>query len=236
MVLLFLTAFVILVGLVSMFCVNLVSFQEKAEIRDVDNEEEKSSSNLSLDLKIKRALYVFLIVFSVWALVNILLYAEQTSHYKEERTDATLSDVVSSFGLEPGKEYPITIGGASGTSILVVFYGDNGSYVLEIPVSRVTFDIRRGVKEASMSVDVPKTPEPRSVAYWQHSYACNNTWSYGWVRVDCTPLPSHLIVSDDVRSQGLISVMDGAFNKGSAGVKVTLPPSMYNNILGVKAE
>lgn len=236
MALLFLTVFGILVGLVSMFCVNSMAFQEEAEIRDVDNEEEKSSSNLSLDLKIKRALYVFLIVFSVWALVNILLYAEQTSHYKEERTDATLSDVVSSFGLEPGKEYPITIGGASGTSILVVFYGDNGSYVLEIPVSRVTFDIRRGVKEASMSVDVPKTPEPRSVAYWQHSYACNNTWSYGWVRVDCTPLPSHLIVSDDVRSQGLISVMDGAFNKGSAGVKVTLPPSMYNNILGVKAE
>ena len=30
--------------------------------------------------------------------------------------------------------------------------------------------------------------------------------------------------------------MDGAFNKGSAGVKVTLSPSMYNNILGVKAE
>lgn len=236
MALLFLTVFGILVGLTSMFFVNSMAFQEEAEIRDVDNEEEKSSSNLSLDLKIKRALYVFLIVFSVWALVNILLYAEQTSHYKEERTDATLSDVVSSFGLEPGKEYPITIGGASGTSILVVFYGDNGSYVLEIPVSRVTFDIRRGVKEASMSVDVPKTPEPRSVAYWQHSYACNNTWSYGWVRVDCTPLPSHLIVSDDVRSQGLISVMDGAFNKGSAGVKVTLPPSMYNNILGVKAE
>ena len=236
MALLFLTVFGILVGLTSMFFVNSMAFQEEAEIRDVDNEEEKSSSNLSLDLKIKRALYVFLIVFSVWALVNILLYAEQTSHYKEERTDATLSDVVSSFGLEPGKEYPITIGGASGTSILVVFEGNNGSYVLEIPVSRVTFDIRRGVKEASMSVDVPKTPEPRSVAYWQHSYACNNTWSYGWVRVDCTPLPSHLIVSDDVRSQGLISVMDGAFNKGSAGVKVTLPPSMYNNILGVKAE
>lgn len=236
MALLFLTVFGILVGLISMFFVNSMAFQEEAETRDVDNEEEKSSSNLSLDLKIKRALYVFLIVFSVWALVDILLYAEQTSHYKEERTDATLSDVVSSFGLEPGKEYPITIGGASDTSILVAFEGDNGSYVLEIPVSRVTFDIRRGVKEASMSVDVPKTPEPRSVAYWQHSYACNNTWSYGWVRVDCTPLPSHLIVSDDVRSQGLISVMDGAFNKGSAGVKVTLPPSMYNNILGVKAE
>jgi hypothetical protein len=232
MALLFLTVFGILVGLTSMFFVNSMAFQEEVEIRDVDNEEEKSSSNLSLDLKIKRALYAFLIVFSVWALVNILLYAEQTSHYKEERTDATLSDVVSSFGLEPGKEYPITIGGASGTSILVAFEGNNGSYVLEIPVSRVTFDIRRGVKEASMSVDVPKTPEPRSVAYWQHSYACNNTWSYGWVRVDCTPLPSHLIVSDDVRSQGLISVMDGAFNKGSAGVKVTLPPSMYNNILG----
>jgi hypothetical protein len=236
MALLFLTVFGILVGLISMFFVNSMAFQEEAETRDVDNEEEKSSSNLSLDLKIKRALYVFLIVFSVWALVDILLYAEQTSHYKEERTDATLSDVVSSFGLEPGKEYPITIGGASDTSILVAFEGDNGSYVLEIPVSRVTFDIRRGVKEASMSVDVPKTPEPRSVAYWQHSYACNNTWSYGWVRVDCTPLPSHLIVSDEVRSQGLASVMDGAFNKGSAGVKVTLPPSMYNNILGVKAE
>lgn len=157
----------------------------------------------------------------------------QTSAYKDKQTDATLSDVVSSFGLEPGREYPITMGGASGTSILVAFEGDNVSYVLEIPVSRVTFDIRQDVKEASMSVDVPKTPEPRSVAYWQHSYACNNTWSYGWVRVDCTPLPSHLIVSDDVSRQGLSPVIADAF-KESAGAKITLSPSMYNDILGAK--
>lgn len=210
-----------------------MALQEEVKARgDVD--DEKSSSGLSLNPVAMQWLFLFL--FIAWALVNVLLYADQTSAYENKQTDATLSDVVSSFGIESGKEYPIAIVDASGTSILVAFEGNNGSYILEVPISKITFDVRQGATEASMSIDVPKTPEPRSVAYWQHSYACNNTWSYGWVRVDCTPLPSHLIVSDEVRSQGLASVMDGAFNKGSAGVKVTLPPSMYNNILGVKAE
>ena len=208
-----------------------MALQEEVKIRGNVDDERKRSSGLFLNPIAMQ--WFFLFVLIAWAAGNVLLYEDQTSAYKDKQTDATLSDVVSSFGLEPGREYSITMGGASGTSILVAFEGNNGSYVLDIPVSRVTFDIRQDVKEASMSVDVPKTPEPRSVAYWQHSYACNNTWSYGWVRVDCTPLPSHLIVSDDVRSQGLASVMDGAFNKGSAGVKVTLPPSMYNDILGI---
>lgn len=183
-----------------------MTLQEEVKIRGDVDDEKGGSSGLFLNPIAMQWFFLFALI--IWAVGNVLLYEGQTSAYKDKQTDATLSDVVSSFGLEPGREYPITMGGASGTSILVAF----------------------------MSVDVPKTPEPRSVAYWQHSYACNNTWSYGWVRVDCTPLPSHLIVSDEVRSQGLASVMDGAFNKGSAGVKVTLPPSMYNNILGAKAE
>lgn len=223
---------------ISISVVYLMTFQEEAKIEGMDDEKEKRSANLQL--KVVRVFYTLLFMFIMWALVNMLSYADQTSRYKEERAGATLSDIVSSFGLESGKEYSVVIGDrttvdsgqvsysgmfyvkgegewTSSTSILVAFEGNNGSYVLDIPVSRVTFDIRRGVKEASMSVDVPKTPEPRSVAYWQHSYACNNTWSYGWVRVDCTPLPSHLIVSDDVRSQGLISVMDGALIRGQPG-------------------
>lgn len=174
-----------------------------------------------------------------------------------KRTDATLSDVVSSFGLEPGKEYPISVGdrttagsgrvdygglfyikGAgewtSGTSILVAFEGNNGSYVLEIPISKITFDIRPDVSEASMSIDVPKTPEPRSVAYWQHSYACGNSiWSYGWVLMDCTALPPNVVISDDMSRQGLAPIIADAF-KESAGARITLSPSMYNDILGLK--
>ena len=85
-----------------------------------------------------------------------------------------------------------------------------------------------------MSVYVPGTEQPKEVAYWQHSYTCNNsTWSYGWVRANCTALPSRLIVSDDVSRQGLSPVIADAF-KESAGAKITLSPSMYNNILGVK--
>ena len=189
----------------------------------------------------------------------MLSYADQTSHYKEERVGATLSDLVSSFGLESGREYPIVIGDkttvdsgqasydggafyvkgegewASSTSILVSFEGDNGSYILEIPVSRITFDVRQNIEEASMSVYVPDTKQPEEVAYWQHSYTCNNsTWSYGWVRANCTALPSRLVVSEDTSRQGLPTVLNGAFNKESAGVRITLSPSMYDNILGIK--
>ena len=185
----------------------------------------------------------------------MLSYADQTSRYKEERTGATLSDIVSSFGLESGKEYPVVIGdrttvssgqvscggmfyikGAgewtSSTAILASFEGDNGYYILEIPVSRVTFDVRQDVAEASMSVDVPDTKQPEEVAYWQHSYTCSdNTWAYGWVQKNCSPNPPQLVISDDVSRQGLSPVIADAF-KESAGAKITLSPSMYNDILG----
>lgn len=166
-----------------------------------------------------------------------------------------MSDIVSSFGLESGKEYPVVIGdrttvdsgqvsysgmfyvkGAgewtSSTAILTSFEGDNGYYILEIPVSRVTFDVRQDVAEASMSVDVPDTKQPEEVAYWQHSYTCSdNTWAYGWVQKNCSPNPPQLVISDDVSRQGLSPVIADAF-KESAGAKITLSPSMYNDILG----
>lgn len=251
---LILPMFAVLTGLtISIFVINAMTSQKEVEIRNMDDGKDKSSAKLRL--KVERMLYVFLSMFLAWSLTNMLSYAMQASECEEKRTDATLSDVVSSFGLEPGKEYPISVGdrttagsgrvdygglfyikGAgewtSGTSILVAFEGDNGSYILEIPISRVTFDVRQNIEEASMSVYVPDTKQPEEVAYWQHSYTCNNsTWSYGWVRANCTALPSRLIVSDDVSRQGLSPVIADAF-KGSAGAKITLSPSMYNDILG----
>ena len=246
-----------LAGLViSVSVVYLMTSQQAEKIENMDDEKEKRSANLQL--KVARAFYTLLFMFVMWAAANMLSYADQTSHYKEQKADATLSDVVSSFGLESGEEYPIVIGDkttvdsgqvsygggmfyvkgegqwTSSTSILVAFEGDNGSYILEIPISRVTFDVRQNIEEASMSVYVPDTKQPEEVAYWQHSYTCNNsTWSYGWVRANCTALPSRLIVSDDVSRQGLSPVIADAF-KESAGAKITLSPSMYNNILGVK--
>lgn len=242
---------------ISIPVVYLMTSQEGAKIRDMDDEKEKRSANLQL--KVTRVFCILLLMFIMWAAANMLSYADQTSHYKEERVGAALSDLVSSFGLESGKEYPIVIGDkttvdsgqvsygggmfyvkgegrwTSSTSILVAFEGDNGSYILEIPISRVTFDVRQNIEEASMSVYVPDTKQPEEVAYWQHSYTCNNsTWSYGWVQANCTALPSRLIVSNDVRSQGLATVLNGAFNKESAGATIVLSPSMYNNILGIK--
>lgn len=194
---------------ISISVVYLMTFQEEAKIGDMDDEKEKRSANLQL--KVVRVFYTLLFMFIMWALVNMLSYADQTSRYKEERTGATLSDVVSSFGLESGKEYPVVIGdrttvdsgqvsysgmfyvkGAGGwtssTSILVAFEGNNDSYVLEIPISKITFDIQRDATEAFLSVDVPDTKQPEEVAYWQHSYTCSdNTWAYGWVRKKLQP-------------------------------------------------
>lgn len=240
---------------ISISVVYLMTSQEEEKVGDMDDEKEKRSANLQL--KVVRVFYILLFMFIMWALVNMLSYASQASEYEDKQTDATLSDVVSSFGLESGKEYPISIGdrttvssgqvdygglfyikGAgewtSGTSILVAFEGNNGSYVLEIPISKITFDVQQDISEASMSVDVPKTPEPRSVAYWQHSYTCSDSiWRYGWVLMDCTALPSNLVISDDTARQGLAPVIADAF-KESAGARITLSPSMYNDILGAK--
>lgn len=244
-----------LAGLViSISVVYLMTSQQAEKIENMDDEKEKRSANLQL--KVVRVFYTLLFMFIMWAVANMLSYADQTSHYKEERVGATLSDLVSSFGLESGKEYPIVIGDkttvdsgqvsygggmfyvkgegrwTSSTSILVAFEGDNGSYILEIPISRVTFDVRQNIEEASMSVYVPDTKQPEEVAYWQHSYTCNNsTWSYGWVQKNCTPNPPQLVVSENTSRQGLSPVIADAF-KESAGAKITLSPSMYNDILG----
>ena len=234
-----------------------MALQEEVKIRGNVDDEKGGSSGLFLNPIAMQWLFLFALV--AWALVNIVSYTNQTSAYKDRQTDATLSDVVSSFGLEPGKEYPVVIGDrttvdsgqasygggafyvkgegewASSTSILVSFEGNNGSYVLEIPVSRVTFDVRQNIEEASMSVYVPGTEQPEEVAYWLHSYACSkDTWAYGWVQKNCSPNPPQLVISDDVRSQGLATVLNGAFNKESAGATIVLSPSMYNNILGIK--
>ena len=173
--------------------------------------------------------WLFLFLLIAWALVNALLYVDQASKYEERKSSATLSDIGSSFGLETGKEYPVTVVGASGAAISFAFEGDNGSHILEVPTSKITFDVRRDVAGASMSVDVPNIKQSEEVAYWLHSYTCSkDTWDYGWVQKNCSPNPSYLIVSDDARSQGLALVI-----KGSSGVKVTLSPSMYNDILGI---
>lgn len=240
---------------ISIPVVYLMTSQEGAKIRDMDDEKEKRSANLQL--KVTRVFCILLLMFIMWAAANMLSYADQTSHYKEERVGATLSDLVSSFGLESGKEYPVVIGdrttvdsgqvsysgmfyvkGAgewtSSTAILTSFEGDNGSYILEVPISKIVFDIQQNATGASMSVDVPDTKQPEEVAYWQHSYTCgDNTWAYGWVQKNCSPNPPQLVISDDVSRQGLSPVIADAF-KGSAGAKITLSPSMYNDILGAK--
>ena len=205
-----------------------MTLQEEVKVRgDVD--DEKSSSGLSLNPVAMQWLFLFLLI--AWALVNALLYVDQASKYEERKSSATLSDIGSSFGLETGKEYPITVVGASGAAISVAFEGDNGSHILEVPTSKITFDVRRDVAGASMSVDVPNIKQSEEVAYWLHSYTCSkDTWAYGWVQKNCSPNPSYLVVSDDARSQGLALVI-----KGSSEVKVTLSPSMYNDILGVTA-
>lgn len=200
-----------------------MALQEEVKARgDVD--DEKSSSGLSLNPVAMQWLFLFLLI--AWALVNALLYVDQASKYEERKSSTTLSDIGSSFGLETGKEYPITVVGASGAAISVAFEGDNGSHILEVPTSKITFDVRRDVEGASMSVDVPNIKQSEEVAYWLHSYACSkDTWAYGWVQKNCSPNPPQLVVSD---GQGLALVI-----KGSAGVRVTLPPSMYNDILGI---
>lgn len=242
---------------ISIFVVYLMTSQQAEKIENMDDEKERRSANLQL--KVARVFCILLLMFIMWAVANMLSYADQTSHYKEERVGATLSDLVSSFGLESGREYPIIIGDkttvssgqvsydggafyvkgegewASSTSILVSFEGNSGSYVLEIPVSRVTFDVRQNIEEASMSVYVPGTEQSKEVAYWLHSYACSkDTWTYGWVQKNCTPNPPQLVVSENTSRQGLSTVLNDAFNKESAGATIVLSPSMYNNILGIK--
>lgn len=253
---LIMAVFATLTGLMaSIFVVNLMTFQKEIKIRDMGDGKEKSSAKL--ELKVKRTLYVFLSMFLMWALANMLLYEAQASDYEEKKTDATLSDVVTNFGLEPSREYPVIIGDrttvssgrvaygglfyikgagewSSSISILVSFEGDNGSYILEMPISKITFNVQQDATEAFLSIDVPDTRQPRSVAYWQHSYTCSDsTWSYGWVQANCSLTPPQLVVSEDVTRQGFSPVVADAF-KGSAGAKITLTPSMYNDILGVK--
>lgn len=107
---------------ISIPVVYLMTSQEEAKIRDMDNEKEKRSANLQL--KVARVFCVLLIMFIMWAAANMLSYADQTSHYKEERVGATLSDLVSSFGLESGEEYPIVIGNLTTVDSGQVSYDD----------------------------------------------------------------------------------------------------------------
>ena len=135
-----------LVGLaISISVVYLMTFQEEAKIEGVDDEKEKRSANLQL--KVVKVFYTLLFMFIMWALVNMLSYTTQASDYEERAADATLSDVVSSFGLESGKEYPIVIGDKTTVSSGQVSY-DGGDVLRQrsraMDVEYIHFSCLRG--------------------------------------------------------------------------------------------
>ena len=129
---------------------------------------------------------------------------------------------------------------SSKTTILMSFQSSEGTYILEIPVSRITFNIQQDAEEGYFRLDIGEDSTlPREEAYWARSYVkdCEpSTWSYGWVMPpNCATKPTgdQLVISDQLRNRGISSLMDEVF-KESARVELTLSPSMYNDILGTQ--
>lgn len=81
---------------ISISVVYLMTSQQAEKIENMDDEKEKRSANLQL--KIARVFYTLLFMFVMWAVANMLSYADQTSHYKEERVGATLSILSLALG------------------------------------------------------------------------------------------------------------------------------------------
>lgn len=210
-----------------------------------DKNEDKAVSSF---LKIMVALYT---------IVNIIVFVPSwlTANVNQEYR-APYAEAAEYFGLKSGVEYPLNLGsrisGTSGqssvsgnwfyvygegswtpaTTLSLGFQSNSGrSWILEVPVSRVTF-IQDA--DADPSVKITLRGDTRGLGFnmKKTNPGCDVKVLAGWWV--CIPPDEPLYTlsaSDDAERAGLAPVLAQAFAEGNASAEITLTPKQYNALL-----
>lgn len=163
-------------------------------------------------------------------------------------TSAPQSEVMSYFGLEEGKAYPLIVGsrvdGAKGSvsgrffwvngsmmpvsSLSVGFDSDDGtSYILELPMSTITF-VQEDELDPSVTVHLLYDDKYSSGARIEGK-DCGAKFSWGFFHQKCEG--EELVLDSSTEQQGLTDVVSRLALRGQLSITIVLSPEQYQEIL-----
>ena len=163
-------------------------------------------------------------------------------------TSASQSEVMSYFGLEEGKAYPLIVGsridGTKGSvsggffwvdgsmmpasSLSVGFDSDDGrSYALEFPMSDITF-VKDGESDPSATVYL-RFDESYGSGAGIKKRDCRVKFSWGFFYQKCEN--EELVLDSSTEQQGLATVVSRLALNDQLSITIVLPPEQYQEIL-----
>ena len=163
-------------------------------------------------------------------------------------TSASQSEVMSYFGLEEGKAYPLIVGsrveGTKGSvsggffwvdgsmmpasSLSVGFDSDDGrSYVLEFPMSNITF-VKDGESDPSATVYL-RFDESYGSGVGIKKRDCRVKFSWGFFYQKCEN--EELVLDSSTEQQGLATVVSRLALNDQLSITIVLSPEQYQEIL-----
>ena len=163
-------------------------------------------------------------------------------------TSASQSEVMSYFGLEEGKAYPLIVGsrvdGTKGSvsggffwvdgsmmpasSLSMGFDSDNGrSYVLEFPMSDITF-VKDGESDPSATVYL-RFDESYGSGAGIKKRDCRVKFSWGFFYQKCEN--EELVLDSSTEQQGLATVVSRLALNDQLSITIVLSPEQYQEIL-----
>ena len=163
-------------------------------------------------------------------------------------TSASQSEVMSYFGLEEGKAYPLIVGsrvdGTKGSvsggffwvdgsmmpasSLSVGFDSDDGrSYVLEFPMSDITF-VKDGESDPSATVYL-RFDESYGSGGEIKKRDCRVKFSWGFFYKKCEN--EELVLDSSTEQQGLATVVSRLALNDQLSITIVLSPEQYQEIL-----
>lgn len=191
----------------------------------------------------------------LYCIANMMVFSFLSRAFSVERTHETeYAAAAAHFGLQSGVQYPLQLGsrfaGTSGhlavdsglfytrgegawspaTAVSLGFENPDGrSWILEIPVSRITFIQDAGAKPSVVVNLNGSSYGPDFETTIDHGGCLKIEWGW-WLCATGEPTVT-LSVSDDAERAGLAPIVAQAFSDGGSSATITLTPEQYDALL-----
>ncbi|MDO5343983.1 MAG: hypothetical protein Q4F02_03705 [Candidatus Saccharibacteria bacterium] len=211
----------------------------------------------ALDERLKKLRKRLGVLAVLYCIANMTVFTFSLSRaFSVERTHETeYATAAAHFGLQSGVQYPLQLGsrfaGTSGemsvnggifsvygegswspaTAVSLGFENPDGrSWILEIPVSRITFVQDAGAKPNVLINLNGSSYDPEFKATIDHG-GCHLKIEWGWWLCAAGEPKVALSVSDDAERAGLAPIVAQAFSDGGSSATITLTPQQYDALL-----
>lgn len=206
---------------------------------------------------VERLLKGVAVMAGLYTVVNSIIFAGgwMMANVGETSSETPYAEAASHFGLESGEEYPLRLGSRiSGTSghvavggSLFYVYGegswnpativslgfensDGKSWIIEIPMNRVTF-IQKSDANPSVVVHLVGYGYRMGFATTIHPGGCKLNVQFGWWLCEQSQSTVTYSASDEAERVGLAPIVARAFEDDRSSATITLTPEQYDALL-----